>query len=79
MITSDRWHKIRESGSFVVNVLGHEHVGRDRLDQHGDPVADGSGGRERHYRLQSGVGRFGVDAPPPDVSMGATGERIAPL
>lgn len=25
MVTSDRWHKIRESGSFVVNVLGHEH------------------------------------------------------
>jgi 3-hydroxy-9,10-secoandrosta-1,3,5(10)-triene-9,17-dione monooxygenase reductase component len=25
MTTSDRWHKIRASGSFCVNVLGHAH------------------------------------------------------
>lgn len=25
MVTSDRWHKIRESGAFCVNVLGHGH------------------------------------------------------
>lgn len=24
MVTSDRWHKIRASGSFCVNVLGHD-------------------------------------------------------
>jgi len=25
MVTSDRWHKIRESGAFCVNVLGNGH------------------------------------------------------
>ncbi|MCB1001922.1 MAG: flavin reductase family protein [Acidimicrobiales bacterium] len=25
MVTSDRWHKIRDSGAFCVNVLGHGH------------------------------------------------------